>query len=78
MEELFILNSKFLLWTEIPICQQEQFYLLSICKNRLTEVILIIKSMFSSYMLRTNLASFVNFNKKVHSVPAVFSFYKGI
>lgn len=51
MEELFILNYKFLLWTEVSICQQQQFYLLSICKNRLTEALLIIKSMFSSYML---------------------------
>lgn len=78
MEELLIPNYKFLLGTEISICQQEHFYLLSISKNRLTEVILIIKSMFSSYMLCTNFASFVNFNEKVHSMPAVFFFYKGI
>lgn len=77
MEELFILNYKFLSWTEVSICQQQQFYLLSICKNRLTEALLIIKCMFSSYMY-TNSASFVNFNNKVHSMPAVFFFHKGI
>lgn len=32
--------------------------------------------MFSSYMLCTNFASFVNFNKKVHSMPFATKAFK--